>query len=52
VHLQGTQSGINIYNLNTIGSTQMITINGVQDALWSDNIDVFPDTIGLFRYSS
>ncbi|TAQ83887.1 hypothetical protein B7494_g7784 [Chlorociboria aeruginascens] len=39
---------INIYNLNTIGSTNMITRNGVDLVQAKDNVNVFPDTIAYF----
>jgi len=47
--LEGTISNVNIYNLNTIGSQSMMTRNGQSLASWSDNVNVFPDTIALFK---
>ncbi|TLD28496.1 hypothetical protein PspLS_03645 [Pyricularia sp. CBS 133598] len=49
VELQGSLSNINIYNLNTIGSLSMIDRDGTSLARWSDNINVFPQTIAMFR---
>ena len=47
--IEGPQSrNINIYNLNTIGSTSMIDQDGVSLAKSQDNINVFPDTIAVF----
>ncbi|KAF2191420.1 glycoside hydrolase family 55 protein [Zopfia rhizophila CBS 207.26] len=46
----GSASGVLIYGLNTIGSLSMVTIDGSDKAKWSDNVNVFPDTIGLFSY--
>jgi glucan 1,3-beta-glucosidase len=43
-------SGLNIYGYNTVGTTNMITINGSSDALYSDNVSVYPDSIVLFSY--
>ena len=40
---------MNIYNLNTVGVESMITRDGVSLANYSDNVDVFPDTIAVFR---
>jgi len=42
-------SGISIYNLNTVGTTNMITVNGNDVAKYADNLDGFVDTIALFR---
>ncbi|KAI9708251.1 MAG: hypothetical protein M1820_004205 [Bogoriella megaspora] len=44
-----SSSNINFYGLNTVGTTNMVTINGASRARYSDNINVFPDTIALFR---
>ena len=40
---------VNIYNLNTVGAESMITRDGVSLAKYSDNVDVFPDSIAVFR---
>lgn len=40
---------MDVYNLNTVGTTDMITINGQEVASYADNINAFPDTIALFR---
>lgn len=42
-------SNINVYNLNTVGAISMIDLNGVSVATYSDNVDVFPDNIAVFR---
>ncbi|MCJ1354548.1 MAG: hypothetical protein MMC33_004537 [Icmadophila ericetorum] len=42
-------SGVSVYNLNTVGTTNMIEVGGQSYAVFSDNINVFPDTIALFR---
>jgi glucan 1,3-beta-glucosidase len=46
--LEGSVSNINVYCLSTVGTTNMITQNGKSLASYSDNVDVFPDTIALF----
>jgi hypothetical protein len=46
--LEGALSNINVYCLNTVGTTNMITENGNTLALYSDNVNVYPDTIALF----
>lgn len=47
--LEGGLSNINLYCLSTVGATNMITENGNTLALYSDNINVFPDTIAMFQ---
>ena len=42
-------SNIFVYNLATIGAGCMITEDGACLAQYSDNVNVFPDTIALFR---
>lgn len=49
VRLQGTLSDINIYSLNTIGSTSMIDNAGTEVADWEDNKGVYQSNIILFR---
>ncbi|KAH7317231.1 pectate lyase superfamily protein-domain-containing protein [Rhexocercosporidium sp. MPI-PUGE-AT-0058] len=44
-----TSTNINVYNLNTVGSQEMVTKNGVNMANFSDNGNVYPDTIALFK---
>lgn len=43
---------INLYNLNTVGATQMITRDGVDLASNVDNNSTFVDTINVFRINS
>ena len=49
VDLQGSLSNLRIYNLNTIGSLSMIDRNGASMAWWADNVNVYPQTIAMFR---
>lgn len=42
-------SAVSVYNLNTVGTTHMITVDGADVALYSDNLDGFVDSIALFR---
>ncbi|KAL2065578.1 hypothetical protein VTL71DRAFT_3248 [Oculimacula yallundae] len=46
-----TSKNVNLYNLNTVGSMQMATRDGVNLANFSDNVNVYPDTISLFKSS-
>lgn len=47
--LEGTLSNIDMYNLNTVGATSMINRDGSGLATYADNVNVFTDTIALFR---
>lgn len=49
--LEGRNENVNIYALSTVGSTNMITIDGRTAAKSSDNLNVFSETIALFRSS-
>lgn len=40
-----------MYNLNTVGTHYMITVDGEDVAFYADNLDGFVDTIALFRDS-
>ena len=52
VSLEGTLSNVNAYAFNTVGATNMLTANGVSLASFSDNVNVFQDTIALFQLAS
>ncbi|KFZ03364.1 hypothetical protein V502_11010 [Pseudogymnoascus sp. VKM F-4520 (FW-2644)] len=47
--LEGALSNVNVYTLSTIGTTNMITQNGVTQAVRGDNLGNFQDTIALFQ---
>ncbi|KAF8847257.1 pectin lyase-like protein [Acephala macrosclerotiorum] len=48
--IEGTTSkNIVVYNLNTIGSTSLVTRDGKSLAVYVDNVNVYPDSIALFR---
>lgn len=51
VSLEGSNSNINIYNLNTIGSISMLNNAGASVARFSDNENVYPSTVALVRLS-
>ena len=48
VDLEGS-SDITVYNLNTVGTHEMITLDGVNVAFYADNLNGFIDTVALFR---
>lgn len=47
--IEGPSSNINVYNLNTVGSTSLVNRDGKSLANYADNVNVFPDTIALFK---
>ncbi|KAI9644962.1 hypothetical protein NHQ30_006997 [Ciborinia camelliae] len=47
--LEGTISNVNIYTLATVGVTNMITRDGVSKAVYSDNINVYPTLLTLYK---
>ena len=49
--MEGTATDIDVYNLNTVGATQMVTRDGSQVALFGDNVNVYPDTIAYYKSS-
>ncbi|KAK0926024.1 hypothetical protein LTR29_017963 [Friedmanniomyces endolithicus] len=44
-------SGVNVYNLNTVGTHEMIEVDGQNVAYYGDNLDGFVDAVALFRTS-
>ena len=52
VDLEGTLTNINIYCLSTVGTVNMISEDGKSLALYSDNVNVFPDNIAMFRLAA
>lgn len=47
--IDSTASSVSVYNLNTVGSNSMVDIGGTSYANYAPNVNVFPDTIALFR---
>lgn len=47
--LEGSSNGVSVYNLNTVGTHEMITIDGRDVANYEDNLNGFIDTVALFR---
>ncbi len=43
------QSEVRVYNLNTVGTNKMVTVDGVDVANYEDNIDGFVHSIALFE---
>ena len=49
VDLEGTNSNVQMYCLSTIGAQNMVVTNGQASvAKYSDNVNVFTDTIALY----
>ncbi len=50
--VEGSSSAnVNVYNLNTVGTTNMITKNGATYAVYSANNDGFVDTVAVWLSS-
>lgn len=45
----GASENVVIYDLYTIGTISMVTHNGIDAALWSDNWNVYGESIALFK---
>jgi len=43
-------SSVQWFALNQVGALEMVTIDGVDKARWSDNLSVYSNTIGWFKY--
>ena len=43
------QSEVRVYNLNTVGTNKMVTVDGVDVANYEDNIDGFVHSVALFE---
>ncbi len=52
IDLEGTLTNINIYCLSTVGTTNMISEAGNSLALYSANVNVYPDNIALFKLAA
>jgi glucan 1,3-beta-glucosidase len=50
--LNVVNSEVEIYNLNTVGTQSMISVDGTSIAEWSDNKDGFVSTIALFQITA
>ncbi|KAF2748004.1 glycoside hydrolase family 55 protein [Sporormia fimetaria CBS 119925] len=48
--IEGSTSDVVIYTLSQVGVENMVTIDRVDKARWSDNLSVYSNTIGLFTY--
>ena len=48
--IEGTSSDIIVYTLSEVGALNMVTIDKVDKAKWSDNLSVYSNTIGLLTY--
>lgn len=51
--IEGSQiRNTGIYNLNTVGASSMVDVDGRSVANAADNVNVFPDTIAVFNLQS
>ena len=49
VDIESSTGAVNIYNLNTVGTTNMLTVDGVDRAPYSANLNGFIDTVAIAR---
>ncbi|OKL58255.1 Glucan 1,3-beta-glucosidase [Talaromyces atroroseus] len=49
--VDGTVSALRVYGLNTVGTTNLIEVDGTSEADYSDNISTYADSIALFSYN-
>lgn len=49
--VDGSTQGLTVYTLNTVGTTNMVDVDGTSKAVYSDNIGVYPDGFALFTYN-
>jgi glucan 1,3-beta-glucosidase len=47
--IESSEGGVSMYNLNEVGVNQMITIDGIDSASYSDNQNGFVNSVALFR---
>ncbi|KAK4100480.1 glycoside hydrolase family 55 protein [Parathielavia hyrcaniae] len=47
--IQGSASNVNIYNLNTVGTREMLTRNGARVAWFEDNANTFASNMAVFK---
>ena len=43
-------SSVQAFALSSVGALQLLTIDGVDKASWSDNLSVYSNTIGWIKY--
>lgn len=46
--IEGRVDDLTVYTLSTIGTTDMVTLDGMAVAKYSDNVATFADTIAYF----
>jgi glucan 1,3-beta-glucosidase len=51
VSIEGSASNVNLYNVNTIGTREMITRNGARVAWFSDNVNTFASNVAVYKSS-
>ncbi|KAL2162242.1 hypothetical protein VTH06DRAFT_7155 [Thermothelomyces fergusii] len=47
--IEGSASNVNLYNLNTIGTREMLTRNGARIAWYADNRNTFASNIAVYK---
>ncbi|KAK3303240.1 pectate lyase superfamily protein-domain-containing protein [Chaetomium strumarium] len=47
--IEGSATNVNIYNLNTIGTREMLNRNGARVAWYADNVNTFASNIAVYK---
>jgi glucan 1,3-beta-glucosidase len=47
--IEGAASNVNIYNLNTIGTREMLSRNGARVAWFADNVNTFASNVAVYK---
>jgi glucan 1,3-beta-glucosidase len=47
--IEGSASNVNIYNLNTIGTREMLNRNGARVAWFADNVNTFASNVAVYK---
>lgn len=50
--VEGDGSVVELYNLNTVGTTYMVVVEGEDYALYADNLNGFVDSVALVRWNA
>lgn len=49
VSIEGSATNVNLYNVNTIGTREMITRNGGRVAWFADNVNTFASNVAVYK---
>jgi glucan 1,3-beta-glucosidase len=49
ISIEGSATNVNLYNVNTIGTREMITRNGGRVAWFADNVNTFASNVAVYK---